>query len=89
MARVSDQNPKGSRKVESRKAEGLTKGAGPIQQIAAEERQRLIAEAAYYRAQKRRFEGGSSVDDWLAAEAEVDRQLLALSTIQPRTPADA
>lgn len=89
MARVSDQNPKGSRKVESRKAGELAKAAGPIQQIAAEERQRLIAEAAYYRAQKRKFEGGSSLEDWLAAEADVDRQLLALSTIQPRIPADA
>ena len=36
----------------------------------------LIAEAAYFRAQKRGFEPGRETDDWLAAEAEVDAQLL-------------
>ena len=33
--------------------------------------QRLIAEAAYYRAQSRGFEPGGEVQDWLAAEAEI------------------
>jgi hypothetical protein len=32
---------------------------------------RLIAEAAYYLAQKRGFLGGHSLDDWLAAEQQV------------------
>lgn len=40
--------------------------------IAPDERQRMIAEAAYYRAERRGFTGGSDVEDWLAAEAEVD-----------------
>ena len=35
----------------------------------------MIAEAAYYRAERRGFEGGDPVQDWLAAEAEVDEQL--------------
>jgi len=30
-----------------------------------------IAEAAYYRAQRRGFEAGRETEDWLAAEAEV------------------
>lgn len=30
-----------------------------------------IATAAYFRAQKRGFEHGQEIDDWLAAEAEV------------------
>jgi Protein of unknown function (DUF2934) len=30
----------------------------------------LIAEAAYYRAEKRGFEPGHELDDWLAAEAD-------------------
>jgi len=34
-------------------------------------RQRLIAEAAYYRAEKRSFAPGCELDDWLAAEAEI------------------
>jgi hypothetical protein len=38
-------------------------------------RHRLIAEAAYYRAEKRGFATGSELQDWLEAEAEI-RQLL-------------
>jgi hypothetical protein len=40
-----------------------------------EVRQALIAKAAYYRAERREFEPGHEVEDWLAAEAEVDRML--------------
>jgi hypothetical protein len=32
----------------------------------------LIAEIAYFRAQRRGFEPGHEEEDWLAAEAEVD-----------------
>ena len=39
----------------------------------AETRQRMIAEAAYYRAQKRGFREGNALHDWLEAEAEIDR----------------
>ena len=41
-----------------------------------ERRAGLIARAAYFRAQRRGFEPGSEVADWLAAEAEVDAELL-------------
>jgi len=37
-------------------------------------RQALIAELAYFRAQSRGFEPGHEVEDWLAAEAEVDKR---------------
>jgi hypothetical protein len=43
----------------------------------AQERHALIAKAAYLRAQRRGFSPGSELDDWLAAEVEVDRQLRA------------
>jgi uncharacterized protein YfcZ (UPF0381/DUF406 family) len=33
----------------------------------------MIAEAAYFRAERRGFQGGDPLDDWLQAEAEVDR----------------
>ena len=39
----------------------------------AEERTRMIAEAAYYRALQRGFQGGDPVDDWLEAERELTR----------------
>jgi hypothetical protein len=33
----------------------------------------MVAEAAYYRALQRGFQGGSPEDDWYAAEAEIQR----------------
>ena len=43
--------------------------------VSAEERRRMIAEAAYYRALARNFQGGDPTQDWLEAEREVDRLL--------------
>jgi hypothetical protein len=42
---------------------------------AAEQKRRMIAEAAYFRAQKRGFANSDPVQDWLAAESEIDEQL--------------
>jgi hypothetical protein len=39
------------------------------------QRQQMIAEAAYFRAEKRGFSGGEESRDWLEAEAEVDQRL--------------
>jgi hypothetical protein len=36
----------------------------------------LIAEAAYFRAEKRGFAPGHEKEDWLGAESEVDARLL-------------
>ena len=41
----------------------------------AKSRAALIAEIAYFRAQSRGFEPGHEEEDWLAAEAEVERRL--------------
>lgn len=38
-------------------------------------RETMIREAAYYRAEQRQFEPGYAVEDWLAAEQEVDSRL--------------
>ena len=48
----------------------------PAAIITAEERHRRIAEAAYYRALRRGFHGGSDLEDWLESEAEIDRLVL-------------
>ena len=40
-----------------------------------EERRRMIAETAYFRAQKRGFVNGDPVEDWIAAERQVDEEL--------------
>lgn len=42
----------------------------------ANRRRAMIELAAYLRAEQRGFAPGRELDDWLAAEAEVDRQLL-------------
>lgn len=43
--------------------------------VSAEERRRLIAEAAYFKAERRGFSEGSALDDWVEAEAEIDALL--------------
>lgn len=43
--------------------------------VAPPDRTILVARAAYFRAQARGFAGGHELDDWLAAEAEIDQQL--------------
>ena len=40
----------------------------------SEDREQRIAEAAYWRAERRGFEPGHELDDWLEAEREVDAQ---------------
>jgi hypothetical protein len=50
--------------------------AKPRQSRAKEEdRHHRILEAAYYRAERRGFVPGAELDDWLAAEAEIDGSL--------------
>jgi len=39
-------------------------------------RQQMIEEAAFYIAEKRGFQGGSSMDDWLTAETQIDAQIM-------------
>ena len=43
--------------------------------ISAEERWRMVATAAYHRAERRGFSPGHEVEDWLAAEKEIDAVL--------------
>ncbi len=45
--------------------------------VASGERDRMIAQAAYYRAERRGFAGdeGERQQDWLEAEAEIDRAI--------------
>lgn len=56
-------------------SKGVSETASQSQQISSEERRRMIAEAAYFRAMQRGFNGGDSLDDWLAAEREINRRL--------------
>jgi chromosome segregation ATPase len=49
-------------------------------QISEESRRKMIAEAAYFRAEHRGFRDGDPVADWLAAENEID------AGIEPTAP---
>jgi hypothetical protein len=44
-------------------------------ELTREELQKLISEAAYFRAKQRGFEPGHELEDWIQAEAEVMRRL--------------
>ena len=72
-----------SRRQKSEKAvvAAVVKNAGERRAHEAERRAVLrgsmIAEAAYYRAEKRGFAPGSELDDWLAAEADLEQLPLA------------
>jgi Protein of unknown function (DUF2934) len=73
----SNERRKTSRKPASVTPKPDTRGARPLStnnvraEASPEEIRRLIAEAAYYRAQERGFEPGHELDDWIEAESEV------------------
>lgn len=59
-----------SRKIAATKA---VESQVPAQGATPEERECMIAEAAYFMAEKRDF-SGDAVADWLEAEVEIDRR---------------
>ncbi|HUK03008.1 MAG TPA: DUF2934 domain-containing protein [Steroidobacteraceae bacterium] len=61
---------KSSRALRSRALPAAPAAAGA--NVSAESRRGMIAEAAYWRAERRGFAPGNEMDDWLAAEREVD-----------------
>lgn len=48
---------------------------GAAGSVSAEKRRIMIAEAAYYMSERRGFEAGREVEDWLLAERQVDAEL--------------
>jgi len=50
----------------------------------SESREARIAEAAYWRAERRGFTSGQELDDWLAAEKEVDEDIATKRTRRDR-----
>jgi len=59
----------GTKKETSRQKQTAAHGITP------EQRQQMIAEAAYFIAKRQGFTAHALLDDWLAAEAEIDTQL--------------
>lgn len=65
-------------KTHSRNSAQVASGSGELRLAASNEppcREQLIAEAAYFRAERRGFEPGNEISDWLDAEAEVAGRL--------------
>ena len=62
-----------TRKPSKPKAAPKTSAEKPSPPMSDEELQRLVAEAAYFRAQRRGFAPGYELQDWVEAEAEVKR----------------
>lgn len=58
-------------------------GSAPVE-ISADARRGMIAEAAYLRAERRGFAPGYELEDWIAAENEVDSLLDAEHTRRPQ-----
>ncbi len=51
--------------------------------FSAEDRRLMVAEAAYYLAERRGFQDGACMSDWLQAEIDIERMLEAPT---PKTP---
>jgi hypothetical protein len=81
MARDKNPESTATRKRAPRKPSALPQ-PGPERQLTQppfvdpQQRATLIARAAYFRAMERGFAPGHELSDWLAAEAEVDAELL-------------
>jgi len=76
MARTKKSVSTGSTTKKRSPARKTPRGkANATEAVSAAERERMIAEAAYFRALGRGFQGGDPIADWLAAEREVNRLL--------------
>jgi len=70
------QSPKSAPKsVKAASAAGKQKTKAKTSAISSQQRQEMIATTAYLIAEQRGFSGGNSVDDWFAAEQQVDTYL--------------
>lgn len=75
QANAQKEAPSTSRKTITKKTAGSQVQLDTHSAVTSEERQKMIAEAAYLRAEKRGFAGGDPAEDWLIAEAEIDKIL--------------
>ncbi|MDO8958440.1 MAG: DUF2934 domain-containing protein [Rhodocyclaceae bacterium] len=61
--------------VKAAKAAKPVAASGAVRAVSADQRRYYVEVAAYYIAERRGFQGGNPLDDWAAAEAEVERLL--------------
>ena len=82
MPREKNPESTANRKRAARKASVVPEPTPPREPtqppfVDPQQRATLIARAAYFRAMSRDFAPGYALEDWLAAEAEVDAELLS------------
>lgn len=75
-AALSGESPSRKRVRKATSEDVTSTGRPPAGAVSPEERERMIREAAYFRAEGRGFAGGDPEQDWIEAEREVDRNLL-------------
>ena len=84
--RRAGKTPKSRGRVTAVPANDDQRGNDPAGEASRRER---IAVAAYYNAERRRFEGSNELDDWLDAEKSIDGISAADAAAQLDTGADA
>ena len=72
IAKLAESKP--SKRPTTNVTAPTSKSATPV---SAEVRRLMIAEAAYYSAERRGFASGNEVGDWLLAEKQIDAALSA------------
>jgi hypothetical protein len=81
MPRDKSPTPSPAKKRAPRKTLSLNTVTATVTHfVGPEQRAALIAEAAFFRAEKRGFIPGHEDADWLAAEAEVDAKLMSANS---------
>jgi hypothetical protein len=86
MPREKNPTSPPAKKSAPRKTLALKQAPAPAAFVDPAKRASLIAEAAYFRAQRRGFEPGYETEDWLAAEAEVDASYLKAASAPGTQP---
>jgi hypothetical protein len=66
-----------TKKARQTKTTPKRRASSPVEKVSLSPvlREEMIREAAYYRAEKRGFQGGDPLADWLASEEEVNTAL--------------
>ena len=68
-------SPAAAEKTTGTKKRGRRRSPPSQGAVSPEKRHRMVAEAAYFKAEQRGFSGGSSEQDWVEAAAEIDAML--------------
>lgn len=76
---VKEQTPSKKVTKKSETNDGITLSQSDKDDLLID-RNQMIQEAAYFRAEKRNFFGGDPAEDWLAAEAEIENSRNRLET---------